>query len=137
VRLFLILLFALPLAIYSDEKIECPTSIKVSKTSSAPTEWKFFSGSQTQILERVGFYSGNPEEGASLVPDSSKSKKKESTDEWRFQPKTKHPNWIACYYTGIDSYLAKELNASTTKCKVKYKTTKAGARLSIANIRCE
>ncbi|MDX1959664.1 MAG: STY0301 family protein [Leptospiraceae bacterium] len=136
-KFLLILVFLMTNSLLSEEKIECPSSIQVNKTSTAPSDWKFFSGSNSHLLARVGFYSGNPNEEASLVPDSTKTKKKESVDTWRFLSKKTHAIWIACYYIGVDSFLAKEIEDNIKVCHVNYKTNKLGTRLSVKGIFCK
>ena len=136
-RLYLSLLLLFPVSALPAQQLECPTTFKVESTASAPPEWTSFSASSPHVLDRVGFYSGSPREGASLVPESQPEKAREARDGWRFEVAKNEPIWLACFYTGTDRFLAKQIDRGLASCNVSYKLTKSGSRIGIQSIVCD
>lgn len=134
---FLLLLLTFPVSVSAGQMLQCPSSIMIEKNAATPVGWRFFSDSSPNALERIGFFSGDPSEGASLVPDAAQTKGQESKDEWRFLIRADEVIWVGCYYSGTDAFLARQLDKGVSKCAVTYNTTKFGSRISVKGIYCD
>ena len=135
-RLLVMLLLIPGLAWGADQLIECPQSLEVKSVASAPDGWHIIDMKQENVLERVGLFSGHPSNGASLVPDKSQTRNGESKDVWAFSPISEEEQWLACFYYGTSLVVAQPVGLHATRCEVRYKVTRAGARLSVLSARC-
>lgn len=115
----------------------CPPALEVRSTANAPAGWQLVAGSADSQLHRVGFFSGPPADGASLVPDKTQDIRGESRDTWTFAPKSTETIWLACFYHHTTLSLAKTVATGAKRCEVRYKTTRTGARLNVIAIQCE
>lgn len=136
-KAYLVILFLSPILCSAETfPVSCPPEISQKVTVSAPEGWEVFGSEEGSALDRVGFFSGPPAERACLVPDKTVSGKREVRDEWLFTAASEGI-WVACFYTGSPSFLAKQLPPSVKRCKVRYKTTKAGGRLGVIEATCD
>lgn len=134
---YLFVLLLAPISCSAEQfPVRCPPAISQKVTVNAPEGWDVFGAEGGSALERVGFLSGPPAERASLVPDKTVSDKLEAQDEWLFSA-VPEDIWVACFYTGSPSFLAKQLPSNIKSCKVRYKTTTVGARLGIIEATCD
>lgn len=102
---------------------QCPASINtVEKINNPPQGWEPMVSSADNYLAGVSFYSGHPEEQASLKPESINKKQAM----WTFSQD--EAIYILCHYnqSGID--LSQALPANTTKCTVLFNTNVQGER---------
>ena len=105
----------------SAQEIYCPESISVEQTvATIPEGWTVRQDEAASILEGITFYSGPPEEKASLVYDQWTKRNGLAFGVWRFQPKSSHPIWLSCRYSSTRVFLAKQLPAENSECTVTY-----------------
>jgi hypothetical protein len=98
----------------------CPDAVSVKQTGTAPTpEWSVSYSAAPNQLEMVTFYSGPPQDEASLVYDDMVNAKGSSTATWKF-PKDPRGYWVKCSYRGTTLELAKALPATVSSCRVTY-----------------
>ena len=117
-----VIVFALAFASpgFAAEVSWCPDSIKVDQKAASPSpEWKVSYSSQTSQLEMVTFFSGPPEEQASLVYDRKSKTKGGWTGTWNL-PKDSSGYWIQCSYAGTRAELSRRLPDSVSLCRVTY-----------------
>lgn len=94
--------------------VHCPESIAVKQSvENAYSGWRSILSQPNYYLSSVSFYSGKPEEMASLKPDISHGKAK-----WTFSPDD--PIYIVCGYNQTSIQLTQPLIAHTTQCIVDY-----------------
>lgn len=135
--LLVVALLAPPVCWATSYPIECPQTLDVKSTATPPAGWQVVNSGSANTLDRIGFYSGPPAERASLVPDKSQNKMGESKDIWTFSPNAAETIWAECVYTGTTLTIAKPMEHGVTTCEVRYKTTRAGSRLSVIKAQCE
>jgi hypothetical protein len=107
----------------------CPASIAVGqKIETVPDGWKAAQDDVTNMLSGITFYSGPPEEKASLVYDRWTKRNGLAHAVWQFQPESRHRTWLSCRYSSTRIVLTKELLADISECVVTYdlKTSIAG-----------
>lgn len=105
----------------SAQETYCPESISVEQTvATIPEGWTVRQDEAASTLEGITFYSGPPEEKASLVYDQWTKRNGLAYGVWRFQPKSSHPIWLSCRYSSTRVFLAKQLPAETSECTVTY-----------------
>jgi hypothetical protein len=98
----------------------CPGTIKVEqKAESLPKEWRLSYDSSPNDLEMVTFFSGPPEENASLVYDERSKAKDGWVATWKF-PKDPTGYWIKCSYAGTRAELSRRLPDRVSVCRVSY-----------------
>jgi hypothetical protein len=122
----------------SAQETYCPESISVEQTvAKIPEGWTVRQDEAASTLEGITFYSGPPEEKASLVYDQWTKRNGLAYGVWHFQPKSSHPIWLSCRYSSTRVLLAKQLPAETSECIVTYdpKATVSGS-LEIRKIDC-
>ena len=122
----------------SAQETYCPESISVEQTvAKIPEGWTVRQDEAASTLEGITFYSGPPEEKASLVYDQRTKRNGLAYGVWHFQPKSSHPIWLSCRYSSTRVLLAKQLPAETSECTVTYdpKVTVSGS-LEIRKIDC-
>jgi hypothetical protein len=99
----------------------CPESISVDQTvAKVPQGWTVGRDEAASTLAGISFYSGPPEEKASLVYDEWTKRNGLAYGVWRFQPKSAHPIWVSCFYSSTRIILSKQLPAETSECTVTY-----------------
>ena len=114
--------FALALAgiCFAAEETWCPDAIKADQKVVSPSpEWTVSYSSLPQRLEMVTFFSGPPEEQASLVYDKKSKTKGGWIGTWNF-PKDSSGYWIQCSYAGTRAELSRRLPDSVSVCRVTY-----------------
>jgi hypothetical protein len=122
----------------SAQETYCPERISVEQTvTRIPEGWTVRQDEAASTLGGITFYSGPPEEKASLVYDQWIKRKGVAYGVWHFQPKSSHPIWLSCRYSSTRVVLAKQLPAETSECTVSYdmKVTIAGSP-EIRKIHC-
>lgn len=98
----------------------CPRTIKVEQKAISPSqEWKISYDPFPNQLEMVTFFSGPPEEEASLVYDKKTKIKGGWIGTWNF-PKDPAGYWILCSYQGTRAELSRRLPDSVSVCRVTY-----------------
>lgn len=113
------LFFACPELALSQETY-CPDAISVTQTSeSVPEGWTARQDESASILAGITFYSGPPEEKASLVYDQWTKRNGLAYGVWHF-PKSFHRIWLSCRYSFTRVVLVKQLPANTSECTVAY-----------------
>ena len=99
----------------------CPENISVDQTvAKVPEGWTVGQDDVASMLSGVTFYSGPPEEKASLVYDQWTKRDGLAYGIWRFQPKSSHAIWLSCRYSSTRVVLTKQLPAETSECTVTY-----------------
>ena len=98
----------------------CPATIKVDQKA-IPTspEWAVSYSSLPYQLEMVTFFSGPPQENASLVYDKKSKTRGGWIGTWSF-PKGSSGYWIQCSYGGTRAELSRRLPDSVSVCRVTY-----------------
>lgn len=95
--------------------IQCPEKISVAQSVSEKyAGWRSITAEPNYYLSSITFYSGKPEENASLAPDTSKNDK--ST--WTFSPNEQI--YLTCEYNQTNIQLTQALPAHITRCTVLY-----------------
>jgi hypothetical protein len=114
--------FALALSgiCFAADEISCPGTIKVDEHAISPSaEWILSYSSLPRGLEMVAFFSGPPEEEASLVYDERSKTKGGWVGTWKF-PKDQRGYWIRCSYEGTRAELSRRIPDSVRICRVTY-----------------
>jgi hypothetical protein len=116
----------------------CPESISVKQTiEKVPEGWTARQGDSPTILEGVTFFSGPPEEQASLVYDKWTRRNGLAYADWHFAKATT-PIWLACRYASTSIFLARQLPAETSSCTVTYDpNVQVAGSPSIKKIACQ
>jgi len=105
---------------FAAEEVWCPGTIRVDqKVVFPPAEWSVSYNSLPHQLEMVTFFSGPPEENASLVYDKRSKVKGGWIGTWNFSKDDKG-YWIRCSYEGTRAELAKRLPDTLKRCRVTY-----------------
>jgi hypothetical protein len=107
----------------------CPATIVTKQEAQgAAVGWVVGRGDVPARLAGVTFYSGPPEERASLVSDSNVTRGGLVYATWRFQPRRTEVMWLSCSYSATSVILSKRIAMETTECTVSYnpKVTVAG-----------
>ena len=120
------------------EEIGCPARVEVRQSAAAvPAGWTAGVSELPTILAGVTFYSGPPEERASLVPDANGRRGGMLTSTWRFGRGTKEVFWVSCGYLATSVVLSRALPVGTTECTVEYDPgAKVGGQAVVKRIRC-
>lgn len=114
--------FALVLAgiCFAADEVWCPDTIKVDQKAIPPSpEWGVSYNSLPPQLEMVTFFSGPPQENASLVYDEKSKTKGGWVGTWTF-PRDAGGYWIRCSYSGTRAELSRRLPDSVSVCRVTY-----------------
>src|SRR5208283_1934829 len=99
----------------------CPESISTTQTiERVPEGWKAGQDESSSTLAGITFYSGPPEEKASLVYDRWTKNNGLAYAAWQFQPNSAHRIWLICSYSSTRVFFVKHLPASTSECTVTY-----------------
>lgn len=131
---FLTALFFVSTAFGADADIRCPATAAIHQVLADKEGWVPIEGSTVAYLQSVAFYSGNPREGASLVPDFSQKNRNLETTTWRF-PAGSEP-WLVCRYRETSAILGKKLRAGIRECEVHYRLAARGKRSALESISC-
>jgi hypothetical protein len=116
----------------------CPQSISVKQTpANIPEGWTASQDNMPNVWEGVTFYSGPPEDNASLVYHRWAKRNGVESGIWHFAPKSSPPIWLSCRYSFTSVTLSRQLSADTTECTVTYKArTSPAESLQIQKIAC-
>jgi hypothetical protein len=116
----------------------CPRLISVEQTAEkVPDGWKSILDDVPNTWDGVTFYSGPPEEKASLVYDLWAKSSGSESGIWHFVRKSSPSIWLSCRYSFTNITLAKRLSPDTTECTVTYKArTSALEPLEIQRVAC-
>jgi hypothetical protein len=120
------------LAMAAEIRYECPKEIHTEQSAvktKVPSGWepKRDFSPKPQVLEGLSVYDGPPEEGARLVPDNEENANPAKSF-WTFDKKKERSIWLGCEYTGSSIFLAKELAASVTTCRLLVSDTRSSPR---------
>ncbi|MFK2891850.1 STY0301 family protein [Dyella flagellata] len=120
----------------AEQKLECPASLEVKDSASAPSGAQVFQSPEPHVLERVSFQLGTP---SKLVPAplGTVNKPGESRDTWVFHAPLPQQVWAACAYTGTSLFLVRPVGQNVTRCEVRYRTVGAHTRVGVIAARCE
>jgi hypothetical protein len=114
-------LFFACLQLAAAQETYCPTFISVDQTiEKVPEGWTARQDESASALAGITFYSGPPEEKASLVYDRWTKHNGFAYGVWHFQPKSSHRIWLSCSYSFTRVVLVKQLPAETSECTVTY-----------------
>lgn len=117
----------------------CPDVVKVQQTGAAPApEWTVSYSTLPNRIEMVTFYSGPPQDRASLVYDDWVNANDASHATWKF-PKDPRGYWVECAYRGTTLQLSKALPPTVSSCRVTYDRQAASAAglPSIKSVACQ
>jgi hypothetical protein len=116
----------------------CPRSISVKQTAEkVPDGWKSIPDDVLNAWDGVTFYSGPPEEKASLVYDRWTKGNGSESGIWHFARNSSPPIWLSCPYSFTNITMAKQLSPDTTECTVSYKArTSSVEPLEIQRVVC-
>lgn len=93
---------------------QCPSTVSVSQSATdVPADWQARQQIHVHRLAAVGFYDGNPEEGAALTPRDAGSRAT-----WRFRPDAKI--WMECSYALTSISLVRRLPKGVSVCVAEY-----------------
>ena len=102
------------------DEVSCPDTIKVDQKAIPPSpEWDVSYSALFHQLEMVTFFSGPPQENASLVYDEKSKTKGGWVGTWNF-PRDAGSYWIRCSYRGTRAELSRRLPDSVSVCRVTY-----------------
>jgi hypothetical protein len=120
------------------EQSYCPQSIAVKQTlANVPEGWTAGHDDMPNTWDGVTFYSGPPEEKASLVYDRWTKGNGSEMGIWHLAQKSSPPIWLSCRYAYTNVTLARQLSADTTECTVTYKArTSSLEPLEIQRVAC-
>jgi hypothetical protein len=123
---------------FAADETWCPGTIKVEQKAESPSkEWRLSYSSSPNDLEMVTFFSGPPEENASLVYDQRSKAAGGWVGLWEF---TKGPAgyWIRCSYGGTRAELSRRLPDWVNSCRITYDESmhSASGLPGIRNIEC-
>jgi hypothetical protein len=105
----------------SAQGTSCPENISVEQTVAKVQQgWTVGQDDAASMLSGITFYSGPPEEKASLVYDGWTKRNGLAYGVWRFQPKSPHGIWLSCRYSSTRVVLSKQLPAETSEYTVTY-----------------
>ncbi len=105
---------------FAADEVWCPVTIKVDQKAEPPSsEWSVSYSSLPHQLEMVTFFSGRPEENASLVYDKRSKTKGGWIGTWNF-PKDDRGYWMRCSYEGTSAELSRRIPDSISICRVTY-----------------
>ncbi|VVC76978.1 hypothetical protein AQUSIP_23050 [Aquicella siphonis] len=108
-------LIVLPSFAANNFTVDCPGQIQVQQAAAAAyAGWRSLQAPAQYYLSGVTFYSGKPEEMASLKPEEFK--KFQST--WRFSPDDQI--YLVCEYNQTSIQLTRALPVHTKACTVQY-----------------
>ncbi|RUL77696.1 STY0301 family protein [Dyella choica] len=130
-----VLILLVPALVQGAEQIvECPVSLDVKSTASAPSGWQLAESPEPHVLDHIGLFRGNPADQESLVPESTDQQGR-AKDVWKFDATEKM--WAACFYTGTSLFVAKPLKQGVTRCEALYGSAHKGAQSSLIAARCQ
>lgn len=120
--LILASLILVPVATFALEQgLYCPSEIKTYQKIQEPvTGFQSMASQSPHFLSGVTFYSGKPEEQASLAPDTTLKDKMH----WTFSKQDKI--YISCSYNNTNIELAKALPTRISTCTVYYDPSVTG-----------
>jgi hypothetical protein len=120
------------------KEIVCPHQLQATETAEPVSGWQAQTdlGKRGRFLDGISVYSGNPEEMANLVPDSSLVRKGERISTWKLRA-DEHGYWMACRYTNSLTLLTRPLAPRFSRCELREKLLPSRARLSIGGFSCE
>ena len=99
----------------------CPETVSVDQNlAKIPPGWIVGRDDAPSALAGITFYSGPPEEKASLVYDKWTKRDGLAYGVWRFQPKSSQRIWLSCSYSSTRVVLMKQLPPETSGCTVVY-----------------
>jgi hypothetical protein len=99
----------------------CPDSISVIQSiTKTPDGWTASQDKLPTTLSAVTFFSGPPEEQASLVYDKWTKRNGLADAVWHFTPTASPAIWMSCRYSSTQIVLSKRLPARITDCTVTY-----------------
>jgi len=108
------------LAFANSYAVHCPNKIEVKQIiSTLPSGWRSMNADSNHFLSNITLHSGNPEEMASLKPESSKNVAK-----WTFSAKDEI--YIVCGYNQTNIQLTQRLYEHTIYCQVKFDSSHMG-----------
>ena len=131
-----LVLLAPAMAQGAEQKVECPASLDVKDTVSAPPGLQVFESPEPHVLERVSFHQGSPSKAVSTAT-RAENKQGQSRDIWIFRAPLPEQVWAACAYTGTGLFLIKPLGQGVTRCEVQYRTVAAHTRVGVKAAHCE
>lgn len=114
----------------------CPSTLQTHQTASAPKSWTVLESVTPSALEGVSFFSGNPGEQASLVPDETHDTATRSTDRWKFVRSPGEQIWLGCSYRNTNVVLAQRVSGDLHECAAEFELTQSSHRLRLLAISC-
>lgn len=118
-------------------EVACPAELVVTERVAPGKGWSVRTGEKRRPLSGIGFFSGPPEQLAALVNDEEQPEADGSVAIWRFPP-AKQGYWVACYYRGTATTLARQLPAAVKTCRVTYaKPPEGSSALDPKSMTCE
>lgn len=116
------LLTILPAFAAKQWQIKCPSQIQVNQSASTTySGWRTLQPTANHYLNGVMFYSGKPEEMASLKPE----KMTQTQSTWIFSPTDQI--YIVCEYDKTSLQLTQLLPGKVTECTVRYDASIRGS----------
>jgi hypothetical protein len=112
----------------ASKHVVCPAELTVTERVAPPSGWSVAYAKTQRKLTGVGFFSGSPDEMASLVNDDEQTTKDGAVLVWRFPP-SKERYWVACYYADTATTLRRALPAEVGTCRVTYDKPGSDGRL--------
>lgn len=121
------------------EIISCPASIATKQElQTVPSEWTASKDALPSNLANIAFYSGPPDQKASLVSDTRVTRGGLIYATWRFQAKRTESIWLSCSYSSTIVILSKTISTEITACTVTYNPKVSVAGLpEIQKIECK
>jgi hypothetical protein len=125
------------------QSLMCPASVVTKQEMpSVPAGWTLGRGEFPANLESVTFYSGPPEERASLVYDSSVKRNGLMYATWKFfgtegVAKDKPAIWLSCNYMATNVVLLRRVASGIRECTVTYDPKTSVAMPEVRGIVCK
>jgi hypothetical protein len=119
--------------------LTCPATLNVTDSvSGLESGWQAVAdaGLGAAHLANVTFYSGSPEQMASLVPDGEKKVKGGTSATWSFAKGDKDGYWLACNYDHTRMMATRKLPETVTQCTVTFGVLPNGKASGVKQISC-
>ena len=115
------------------EPLQCPPALNVAESAAGavPQGWTPSLVDHPHSLAGIAFFSGDPTQEASLVPDKESKVKGKDQAMWRFTP-GQDEIWLGCRYSDTAIVLGRKLPAATKECTIVY-----GAGMMVESISCK
>ncbi|QDQ27511.1 hypothetical protein FNU76_14740 [Chitinimonas arctica] len=122
------------------QAMSCPESLPVTEqagTLDKPWEVVADQGRGGYGLDGVRFYSGPPQEMATLVPDQTRQTSRERKSVWRLPSNGGQQYWLACAYRNTALLATRALPPELKSCELTEQLLPSGKVLKVVAVVCK